>query len=97
MTRSHPSRSPQGTTTIRILFVSDSIREPVTGIGRVAMTWLRELVNLGVEVIAIDSEENPTAHSICGDVRVLPCNGSFMRMGRWHLTLLRRIQGLGIG
>jgi O-antigen biosynthesis alpha-1,2-mannosyltransferase len=60
------------------------------------MTWLRELVDLGVQVTAVDSEENPVAHAICGDVRVLPCAGSFLRMGRWHLDLLRRIPDLGV-
>jgi glycosyltransferase involved in cell wall biosynthesis len=60
------------------------------------MTLLRELVDLGADVIAIDSEDNPVARSICGNVRVLPCSGSFMRMGRWHLNLLRRVQRLDI-
>lgn len=75
---------------LRILFVSDAIREPVTGVGRVAWTWMRELVALGADVVALDHEANPAAAAVCGEVHVLPCRGP-LRTGRWHLNLLRRI------
>ena len=80
---------------VRILFVSDSIREPLTGVGRVALTVMREFADLGVELIGLDHQQNEAARSICGDVRILPCYGRAARMGRWHLTLLRRIPSLG--
>lgn len=60
------------------------------------MTLLREFVELGVEVHALDHQPNPIAESICGRVAVLPCHGGTLQMGRWHLTLLRRIPDLGI-
>ena len=82
--------------TTRILFVTDSIREPLTGVGRIAVTWLRELVALGADVTAVDHEANPLAESICGKAVVLPCPGAFLRMGRWHLSLLSKVASLGI-
>ncbi len=60
------------------------------------MTLMRELVALGVEVIALDHEDNPVARELCGACRVLPSRGSVMRMGRWHLDLVRRIPTLGV-
>lgn len=68
----------------------------MTGVGRVAMTLMRDLVALGADVIALDHEDNPVARELCGDCRVLPSRGSFLRMGRWHLDLLRRIPSLGV-
>ncbi len=81
---------------IRILFVTDSIREPLTGVGRVAVTLMRDLCDLGAELVGVDHQANPLAESICGSVAVLPCHGGILQMGRWHLTLLRRIADLGI-
>ena len=64
----HPEpRAP----TIRILYVTDAIREPLTGVGRTALTHLRELTRLGAEIIALDSEPNPVAEAVCGRVEVL--------------------------
>lgn len=81
---------------IRILYVTDAIREPLTGVGRTAMTHLRELAGLGAEVIGLDVDPNPIAEAVCGRVEVLPFPARSARMGRWHLTLLRRILGFGV-
>lgn len=89
--RSPPPRSPS----IRVLFVSDSIRQPLTGVGRVALTLLREWRAAGVELIGIDHEDNPTIRALADRFVVLPIRGRW-RMGRWHLTLLRRLGHLGL-
>ncbi len=36
------------------------------------------------------------AESACGEVVVLPCRGSILQMGRWHLSLMQRIPSLQI-
>jgi len=87
---------PTAAQAIQILFVTDAIREPLTGVGRVALTLLRDFCELGIQVTALDHQENPVAEAVCGRLVVLPCGGQSLRMGRWHLTLLRRIRGLGI-
>lgn len=60
------------------------------------MTLLREFHALGVEVVGLDHQPNPLAEAICGRVELLPCRSDSLQMGRWHLTLLRRIPGLQI-
>ena len=81
---------------LRLLFVSDSIREPLTGVGRTALTWMGELVDLGAQITALDHEPNPIAESVCGKCVVLPHRGRWLRTARWHLSLLRRVARLGV-
>ena len=89
----HEDREPPA---LHILFVSDSIREPLTGVGRTALAWMRELVELGAQITALDHEPNPTAESVCGKCLVQPIRGRWLPTARWHLSLLRRIEGLGV-
>lgn len=60
------------------------------------MTLLREFLDLGIEVVGLDHQPNPVAETICGRVALLPCHSGSLQMGRWHLTLLRRIPKLKI-
>lgn len=86
----------RGTRKIRILFVSDSIRQPATGVGRMALTLMREL-SAEHEIIPLDWRHNPVAAEVAGRAEVLaPPPGSWGRTARWHFSLLRRLRGLGI-
>jgi len=81
---------------IRILFVSDSIREPATGVGRMALTLLRELVAQGHQVIPLDHRENPIAAAVAGRCEVLPLRLRWAQTARWHFSLLRRLPQLAV-
>lgn len=81
-----PPRSP-----IRILFVADSIREPATGVGRVALTLMRELVSLGHEVTPVDWQHNELAARVAGRCDVIPPRLPWAKTALWHLELLRRL------
>lgn len=79
---------------MRFLFVCDSVRQPVTGAGRMSLTLLRELVSQGHEVVGLDFQPNPLVESITGRCVVLPTRLPWARTALWHFTLLRRIPGL---
>jgi glycosyltransferase involved in cell wall biosynthesis len=81
---------------IRILFVSDSIREPATGVGRMALTLLRELVAQGHQVVPVDHRENPIAAAVAGRCEVLPLRLRWAQTARWHFSLLRRLPQLAV-
>ncbi len=79
---------------MRFLFVCDSVRQPVTGAGRMSLTLLRELVSQGHEVVGLDWKPNPLVESITGRCVVLPPRLPWARTALWHFTLLRRIPSL---
>lgn len=80
-----------GEAAIRILFVSDSIREPLTGVGRVALTLLRHLVAAGHEAIPLDWRHNEAAARVAGRCEVVPPRLPWAKTALWHLELLRRL------
>lgn len=82
--------------TLRILMPCDAIREPLTGVGRMAFTLLRGLSELGHEVIPLDWQDNPLARRATGRCAVLPPRLAQLRTPLWHFDLLRRIDTLGI-
>lgn len=75
--------------TIRILFATDSIQDPPTGVGRAAATWLSELQGLGVTVATLDHRED--AKFASGERHVLPARTRRLTTALWHFDLLRRI------
>lgn len=84
------ARPPDGTE-LRILLTTDAIREPLTGVGRVAWTLARELTRSGHTVIALDHEPVAEVARVCTDRLVLPACGP-ATTARWHLGLLPRVQ-----
>ena len=90
------SRSPTPPAPLRLLVVTDSVRPPVTGVGRVTLSLLRELSALGHEVHAVDWQPNPVVAAVCPHLHVLPVRGRRLRTARWHFDLLPRVAALGV-
>ncbi len=74
--------------------VCDAIRSPLTGVGRMALTLLRELHAQGRQVIGLDSQANPLLEGLVDHCAVLPPRLPWLRTAVWHLDLLRRLPEL---
>jgi glycosyltransferase involved in cell wall biosynthesis len=74
----------------------DSLRSPLRGVGRVCDGVLRELIELGQDVVPLGWIDNGEARAIAGRCVVLPARPGPGRTARWHAGLLRRLRRIDL-
>jgi glycosyltransferase involved in cell wall biosynthesis len=92
-TRSSPpqEKAPVGP---RILFTTDPIQSPPTGVGRLSLSLLRGLVGLGADVTALDWRQNLAVAELGLRSVVVPPLLPWLRSAAWHLDLPRRVAAI---
>lgn len=82
---------------MRIVFLTDSIDTTSAGIGRLALGLLEQLHVRGHELILVDIREKTFLSRFASKWVVIPPRVGFLKMGIWHLDVIKRLERANLG